>query len=236
MSLPSFNVRQSPKAKNLRLKVTPEDGLCVVVPRGFDEARIPSILKRKKEWIADALKKAKERKRFFEPSPAQHLPEGLLLQALGERWVISYRETPGKVGLGIRQERRELVLSGASFGRSAVISKLKKWLGDKVSHDLEPLARNVAEKNGFELGRVLVKSQRTRWASCSSRGNLALNTKLLFLPPELVRYVLIHELCHTVHMDHSKDFWRLVECHEPKYRVLDQQLRAAWKQVPRWLL
>ena len=60
MSLPSFKVRQSPKAKNLRLKVTPEDGLCVVVPRGFDEARIPSILKRKKEWIAEALKKAKE--------------------------------------------------------------------------------------------------------------------------------------------------------------------------------
>jgi predicted metal-dependent hydrolase len=67
------------------------------------------------------------------------------------------------------------------------------------------------------------------------RGNLALNTKLLFLPPELLRYVLVHELCHTVHMNHSKDFWRLVECHEPRYRVLDQQLRAAWKPVPRWL-
>ena len=235
MSLPNFTVRHSPKAKNLRLKVTPEDGLCVVVPRGFDEARIPGILKRKKEWIADALTEAKERKRFLEPRPAQHLPESILLQALGEQWIVSYREIPSKVGLGIRQEGHELVLSGAAFGRNAVLSKLKKWLRDKVSHDLEPLARNVAKKSGFELGRVLVKSQRTRWASCSFRGNLALNTKLLFLPPELVRYVLVHELSHTVHMNHSQDFWRLVVCHEPRYRVLDQQLRAAWKLVPRWL-
>src|ERR1019366_10064402 len=96
---------------------------CVVVPRGFDEARIPDILKRKKEWIADALTKAKERKRFLEPRPAQHLPESLLLQSLGEQWIVSYCEIPGKVGLGIRQERRELVLSGAAFGRNAVLSK-----------------------------------------------------------------------------------------------------------------
>jgi len=235
MSLPNYTVRHSPKAKNLRLNVTPEDELCVVVPRGFDEARIPGILKRKKEWIADALTKAKERKRFLEPRPAQHLPESILLQALGEQWIVNYRVIPGKVGLGIRQERHQIVLSAAAFGRNAVLSKLKKWLRDKVSDELQPLAHQVAKKSGFELGRVLVKSQRTRSASCSARGNLALNTKLLFLPPALLRYVLVHELCHTVHMNHSKNFWRLVECHEPGYRVLDQQLRAAWKQVPRWL-
>jgi YgjP-like, metallopeptidase domain len=58
------------------------------------------------------------------------------------------------------------------------------------------------------LHGLLVKSQRTRWASCSAKKNLSLNTKLLFLSPDLVRYVLIHELCHTVYMDHSKEFWR----------------------------
>src|SRR5437660_1296677 len=73
-----------------------------------------------------------------------------------------------------------------------------------------------------------------RWARRSASKNLSLNTKLLFLSPDLVRYVLIHELCHTVHMNHSGDFWRLVACHEPGYRVLDQALRAAWKTVPQW--
>jgi predicted metal-dependent hydrolase len=93
---------------------------------------------------------------------------------------------------------------------------------------------NLARKHGLELGALFVKSQRTRWASCSASKNVALNTKLLFLSPELVRYVLIHELCHTVHMNHSHDFWRLVACHEPGYRLLDQALREAWKIVPPW--
>jgi predicted metal-dependent hydrolase len=85
------------------------------------------------------------------------------------------------------------------------------------------------------LRGLLVKNQRTRWASCSAKKNLSLNTKLLFLSPDLVRYVLIHELCHTVYMDHSKEFWRFVASHEPGYKALDQALREAWKTVPDWM-
>lgn len=84
-------------------------------------------------------------------------------------------------------------------------------------------------------GVLLVKSQPTRWASGSARRNLALNTKLLFVAPELMRYAMMHELCHTVHMNHGRGFWRLLACHEPQYRVLDQGLREAWKVVPPWL-
>lgn len=81
---------------------------------------------------------------------------------------------------------------------------------------------------------MFVENQRTRWASCSAAKNLTLNTKLLFLSPEIVRYVLIHELCHTVYMDHSQEFWQLVASHEPGYRHLDLALREAWKTVPQW--
>ncbi len=59
--------------------------------------------------------------------------------------------------------------------------------------------------------------------------------KLLFLPPELVRYVFVHELCHTVHMNHSREFWRFLAVKEPGYMELDKQLRTAWRLVPAWL-
>jgi len=235
MAIPSYIVRHSTKAKHLRLKVTPQDGLCIIVPGGFDEERIPAILNRKKEWIEDALSKAKERRRFLEPKTADHLPERLVLKAIGEQWSISYHDSRQKAGLRLYSKLPHLMLSGEAFSRTNVLPRLREWLRKRVSHELSPLAHGLAKQKGFNIGKIFVKNQRTRWASFSARGNLALNVKLLFLSPELVRYAVIHELCHSVHMNHSKDFWRLVEHHEPSYRRLDNELRAAWKMIPPWL-
>lgn len=233
-ALPNYRVRHSPKSKSLRLKVTREEGLCVVVPSGFNENKIPAILKRKKVWIADAIKRIGEAARFLEPKPHTHLPESVNLTALGETWRVVYRQGGTRTGLWLRAESGKLIISGAALERDAVIRKLKDWLRLRVRAGLFPLAENIAVKHRLRLGGLLVKSQRTRWASCSAKRNLSLNTKLLFVPPDLVRYVLIHELCHTIHMNHSSEFWRLVQSHEPGYKLLDQQLRTAWKRVPQW--
>jgi len=234
-ALPDYRIRHGPRSKSLRLKVTREAGLCVVVPSGFDEKKIPAILKRKKVWIADAMKRIGETKRFLEPKPALHLPEIVKLTALGETWPVVYKVDATRPGLWLRAASGNLFITGAVLERDAVIRKLKDWLRLRVRDGLFPLAENIATKQRMELGGLLVKSQRTRWASCSAQRNLSLNTKLLFLPPDLVRYVLIHELCHTVHMNHSNEFWRLVQAHEPGYKLLDRQLRTAWKRVPQWV-
>lgn len=233
--LPSYSVKESPKAKHLRLKVTPQDGLCVIVPRGFDPAKIPAILNQKKKWIADALAQAKERRRFFEQQPVEHLPERMDLRALGEVWAVAYRVDDAKAGLWLRGAGDELTISGVRFERTAVICKLREWLRRRVRDCLFPLAYDLAEKYGLPIRVLLVKNQRTRWASCSAHKNLSLNIKLLFLAPGLVRYVLLHELCHTVHMNHTKEFWRLLASYEPRYRALDQSLRDGWKIVPQWM-
>jgi predicted metal-dependent hydrolase len=233
--LPNYLVRQSPKAKNLRLKVTRDQGLCVVVPRGYDEKKIPVLLKQKKAWIADALKRVGETRRFLEPNAAIHLPEAVRLVALGETWAVTYREGESHSGIRLRADGGDLVISGSVLNRDATIRKLKDWLRVKVREELFPLAKKLASKHQLKLDGLLVKSQRTRWASCSAQRNLAINTKLLFLSPDLVRYVLVHELCHTVHMNHGSEFWRLVAAHEPSYKVLDRTLRDAWKSVPRWV-
>jgi predicted metal-dependent hydrolase len=234
MTLPDYRVRQSPRAKNLRLKVTREDGLLVIVPKGYDESKIPSLLKQKRVWIADALKRVAETKRFLEPKRTQHFPEVIRLLALRETWSVTYCKEQNRAGICLRVHNRNLVISGSALNREAVVRKLKDWLRVKVREELFPLVERLATKHGLKVSGLLVKSQRTRWASCSSRRNLALNTKLLFLSPDVVRYALIHELCHTVHMNHSNEFWRLVATHEPSYRVLDEALREAWKSVPQW--
>jgi predicted metal-dependent hydrolase len=234
-ALPDYSVRHSPNAKNLRLKVTREDGLLVVVPKGYDEKKIPSLLKQKKVWIADALKRIGETRRFLEPTSAIYLPEVVRTVALGETWPVTYRQEATHSGVRLRADNGNLVISGSDLPRNVVIRKLKDWLRLKVREDLFPLAEKLAAKHDMKIGGLLVKSQRTRWASCSAQRNLALNTKLLFLSPDLVRYAVIHELCHTVHMDHSHEFWQLVAVHEPNYKVLDRALRGAWRSVPQWV-
>jgi len=234
-ALPDYSVRHSPKAKNLRLKVTREDGLVVVIPKGYDEKKIPSVLSQKKVWIADALKRIGETRRFLEPTSAMHFPDAVRMVALGETWPITYRQEATRFGVSLRADNGNLFISGSDLTREIVIRKLKDWLRLKVREDLFPLAEKLATKHHLKIGGLLVKSQRTRWASCSAQRNLALNTKLLFVPPDLVRYAVIHELCHTVHMDHSKEFWQLVAAHEPSYKILDRALREAWKSVPPWV-
>jgi hypothetical protein len=93
----------------------------------------------------------------------------------------------------------------------------------------------ICQHTGFSYKRIQIRGQTSRWGSCSSRGTLSLNYKLMFLEPELVRYLVIHELSHTRHLDHSARFWKLVGHFEPKYAELDQELGESWRDVPAWV-
>lgn len=235
MPLPEYNVRHSAKARNVRLKVTPEDGLVVVVPRGYDESKIPALLNRKKAWVADAIAHATQTRRFLEPNPSTYLPTRLSLQAISETWAVTCRENGTRPGIVLRAADGTITITGQTITRDAAVRKLNDWLRLRVRDSLFPLAQSLADKHRLPIRRLMVKSQRTRWASCSAKKNLALNTKLLFLPPDLVRYVLIHELCHLREMSHSRRFWLHVQAACPDYRALDARLREAWKVLPSWV-
>lgn len=78
----------------------------------------------------------------------------------------------------------------------------------------------------FAFGQVRIKNQRGAWGSCSSKKNLNFNWRLITLPPELADYVILHELCHTVHLNHSAEFWAFLERLAPEYRTLRIRLRT----------
>ena len=85
------------------------------------------------------------------------------------------------------------------------------------------------------MSRVQVRGQQTRWGSCSLQKTISINRKLLFLPPPLVEQVFIHELCHTVRLDHSRRFWALVRKRAPRCQDLEEELRTAWRYLPAWM-
>ncbi len=100
---------------------------------------------------------------------------------------------------------------------------------------LAPLLEACAKEMELPYRRLAVRRQRTRWGSCSTRGTISLNCCLMFQRPEVVRYLLIHELAHVRHMNHSARFWDLVARYCPDCRPLDRELLDGWRRVPSWV-
>ena len=236
MSDPLFDyrVRVSPRARNVRLRVTPQRGLEVIVPRDYDSGRVPRLLERKKEWIRTALERAEANRKFFQPEPAWRIPAQIRLPAIGKVWQITTKKTDA-ARVTLREVRPDqLLIFGGIHHERAVRCALLRWLMRTTRKYLMPRLKFISLKTGLHYQRGFVHRQKTRWASCSPRKSVSLNAKLLFLPPQLVDYVIAHELCHLEEMNHSKRFWRLVQSHCHVYRSRDRELREMWKSVPKW--
>lgn len=104
---------------------------------------------------------------------------------------------------------------------SEEVKKLKK----EARNHLASLTEYWAEKIGVSYGRISIRGQKTRWGSCSSKGNLNYNYLLILCPDDVIEYVVIHELCHRIYMNHSKRFWEKIEEFCPNYRQARKWLK-----------
>jgi predicted metal-dependent hydrolase len=244
-----YTVRESRRAKHVRLRLSVHEGLEVVVPAGFDRAKIPSLLREKEHWLDRAFRQIEvERLLLSEVSP-DRLPRSLPLRALGEVWRVEAVSDRAK-RVRIDEGSQHLILTGDTTAPDAWRPILRKWVMAKARTELPIWLYRAAANRGFHVDRVTIRCQRTRWGSCSCSpsgvgaagnanrtrsGAISLNAQLLFLPPELVEYVLIHELCHTEAANHSPTFWRLLASHCPDCALLREELKSAWRLIPPWL-
>lgn len=128
-------------------------------------------------------------------------------------------------------EKGKLLLSGCVTDPELVRDALCSYLARKASVLLDGILQSLASELGFTYQKMTVRIQKGRWGSCSSRGNISLNGRLLFFPEEALRYVLIHELCHLRHMDHSRLFWAEVAKYCPEYQILRDQIRKGFPHM-----
>lgn len=162
---------------------------------------------------------------------ARLVPQRIELTAIDSIWAVDWR--PGAVdGLLVSRPQTRITL-GQPQALDAVAS-LQHWLKAEARRHLPEWLSLVARDTGHRYQRVSVRLQRSRWGSCSSRGTISLNARLLLLPPDAVRYVLVHELCHTLHMNHSRAFWDEVARHQPDWRHRVGQIRALQQDLPAW--
>jgi len=131
-------------------------------------------------------------------------------------------------------EKLQRLIDEKRAGTQACHAALRRWLARHAILALSPWLSNLSEQFGIHFDSLTVKNQRTRWGSCSAKGRISLNCKLLFLLREQVRYVILHELCHLLEPSHSERFWMHLRSIEPTTDSLHGQMRDAWKAVPAW--
>lgn len=225
-----WTVRVSGRARRLSVRVYPGGKVEVVVPPGASPAAVQKFVGTHRQWI---------HRRIEDLSTAATVdnsrPVSIELPAIGRHFAVEYQYA-GQATARVRVAGDNmLVVSGPLHNERAIFAALRDWLGELAREQLGNELAKVAAAGNLHYARAQIRRQRTRWGSCSASGTISMNVCLLFQRPQVVRYLLVHELCHTKHMNHSKRFWAAVASVEPDYRALDRELLRGWQSVPGWM-
>ena len=167
------------------------------------------------------------------PEAGQRRPASVELALLGQRWEVEYHAAT-RTSIADRDDG--VLRVRTADGTDPQVSRaLLRWLAGVAARELSARLDATAGEIGIGYARMHLRRQRTRWGSCSTTGTISLNVCLMFQSPAVVRYLMVHELCHRVHMNHSQRYWRLVESFEPQWRALDAELLKGWRHVPAWV-
>ncbi len=234
--MPSYTLRYSQKAKYLQLRVSAK-GLEVVVPgvRRVSQTTIERFIEQKREWIIHHWKKLQGLQEKEEILPLQ-LPERILLRSIEQTWDVFYMATDSSKIRCLTNPCKQIKLLGNIADQPRCIRFLKQWLKKVAEEHLKEQLEQLSRQHGLFFNEITFRHTSTRWGSCSSSKNISLCCKLLFLPPHLVRHVLLHELCHTKVMSHGVRFWKLLTKLDPECDRNRLELKKAGEYVPHWAL
>jgi len=225
-----WQLRVSRRARHARLRILPFGGLEVVIPVRFPRNLVAGLVAEHADWA---------RRQLFQQARLREsicLPTALDLAFDNSSTPIRYHSVASTLQRDLFVDSAEECIEIHAAGQRAAGAELRHWIRRRARQALPPLLERVSRQTGLTYNRVTIRSQKTRWGSCSSRGNISLNDQLLFLPANAVEYLMVHELCHTRHLNHSKAVWALVQSHCPGYRAHEKLLGRSRNLVPDWYL
>lgn len=215
----SYSVQKSQRARYARLKISPKDGLQIIIPAGV-EMNIEEFIRNNSSWILKHHSRIEQTKR---ETPRRSYKPDELFPFLGqERRLYIENKARGKLTTVMLDNDaiRIRVGAGEKSGETDLIrAALESWYRAQAKAYIVARVAELAKQHDFEYEKVTIKGQSTRWGSCSSKRNLNFNWKLMMTPPAAIDYVIIHELCHLREMNHSKKFWKLVARYCPDYKT-----------------
>jgi hypothetical protein len=203
----SVSVVRKP-VKNIRLSVLSDCTLKVVAPDGYD---VSDLLLKKKDWIISHIEKRQNFSENYEDKLTKMLLYGNYFSVEeGDLCFFDYEN---------------MTIFYPSVGG------LRDFIAKKLKTDLEVRVTDLAACIGVSCKGFSIRNQKTRWASCSTRGTLSFNIRIAALSPHLRDYIIIHELAHLKEHNHSKNFWNIVGNYCPEYKVYRENLKECWRII-----
>src|SRR3954470_8603230 len=215
-----YPIRRSDRARRARINVS-ADGVEVVVPRRMALRQVVPFVEEKRPWIERTLRRI----RAAEEAAAGRLAGGGAVPYLGRSLELRVRVEPGRVRSHVALRGDSLHVAVGEPGADAVRDALEAWYRRRARIEVAPRLDAACARAGTAYFRLSIRAQRTRWASCSSTGAMSFNWRLLLAPPEILDYVVEHEVAHLEVLDHSPRFWRLLGSRSPAYREHERWLR-----------
>lgn len=223
--------------KTVSITIRPDGGILVRAPEKMRAEQIKRFLLEHREWIRKKQELVEEHLRMRKTFEKKYI-SGEKFLYLGQEYILDVVAVPGRkragaeviadtltVEIGTAEER-----TGQEF-REVTEAAVRRWYKEEARKRFDERAAFFAEYMGVVYGQIRVKEQKTRWGSCSGRGNLNFNWKLVMAPPEILDYVVVHELCHLKEMNHSRRFWQTVERVLPDYRECRNWLKVHGEEL-----
>ena len=199
------------------------NGLQVRIPERLGDEWVAAILQQKRPWIRAKVAEWKP----VPPRRPRELVSGESFPYLGRNYRLKVLEGH-RVGVCLsRGYLRATVRPGEQGAQRQrrIRQYLEKWYRSRALERLGEKTDRYARQIGVTPAGISVRNFKSRWGSCNRTGHLVFNWNIIKAPHAIANYVVIHELCHLVHPNHSKDFWRLVRCHDGAYGEHRQWLK-----------
>ncbi len=221
--------KRVPRRRQVHILVNDEGTVEVRAPWRFGLRKAREVLRKNTDWVLKTRDTVRERL-----ARRPRLVTGARLPLLDGSLRLDVRPR-AQIGLfdGARPwrgraERRGTVLrvSTASLGEGELRALIEHWYRREAATWLAGRVEHYSPRLGVRPSRVTIRGQRSRWGSCSARGTVSLNWRLMMVPVALADYVVVHELCHLRHMNHSRCFWAMVGSVVPDYQHCRRSLDA----------
>lgn len=214
-----YEVRQSARAERKRIEVTPA-GVWVIVPQGTCPEEVEGFVRRRRRWLHDKTEEIREEVARLRAETPQGFHSGAKILFRGR--YLKLRVRPGdreRPALRYRTAFDVTVPRELPPGEqeATVRSLVEEWLKTRLTEDAWEITRRRGAPHGLEPQGIRIKDQRTLWGSCGRDRIIRLDRKLSRVPKPVFEYVMVHELCHLAHRDHSAAFWSLVKKVLPDY-------------------
>lgn len=215
----TYTLKQSRRIRGIRLEIRAGSGLTVVVPVNYKYDQIQQILDEKTSWILKHLPAGRPRQI---PLFKKEVDHGEKIPYLGQDVRVIISSGPDNTA-GVELKGQSIYIHMKARQKS-IARVLEKWYRMQAEVIFRQKAQKFSVFMDLRYKEILIRGQKTRWGSCSHTGNLTLNWKLMLAPEPVIDYVIMHELAHLKHMNHSRRFWEYLSRFCPQWRQHRQWL------------